>query len=670
MAGRKAGGLRIDGLRLIIVAVSAVGLFTTYSALEIYRFGDLSQSLREGIQASLARSDALAALGDAIASGQDVDAAAAALAALPTAGATGLESIAPALEDWRGGAAPPLPLIRGLGRDEAARRDSLVQLWDEASQSLSQSLSLSLGSIVVLLFTVVLRSLAYLSARDRTEGQLRRARAAAEAANVAKSDFLATMSHEIRTPLTAIKGYAEMLDRSALGAAQRDHLGKLRDAGGVLGGLIDDILDLSKIEAGRIMLHEEAVDLGALAERVIALVRPTAQAKGLRIACTVAADVPRHVLADGARLLQVVLNLTNNAVKFTTKGEVALVVSRQEQALVIEVRDTGIGIAEADKGLLFKRFSQIDSSLTRAHAGSGLGLAISQGLVQRMGGTISVESVTGQGSTFSVTLPLHEADAPDTVPDQATQGAAPVARVGARVLIVEDSAQNQDLIRAVLTAAGYDCTSAMDGVEGLGAARTGGFDLVIMDMQMPRMDGIRATAAIRALPAPDGTVPILALSANALPEQVAAMAQAGAGRHLAKPFALDALTAAVAEMLGGGTFGEATAAPPKAAHDAEALDALAALLGADWVRARLTAVLGDLAWIADETDLPALRKRTHRLISEAGQLGFPAMAEAAHRLEEAIDAGAGVDPARAELSVRANDAAARLPALVARFAPV
>nr|WP_277818377.1 ATP-binding protein [Gemmobacter straminiformis] len=538
-------------------------------------------------------------------------------------------------------------------------------MWDEASQSLSQSLSLSLASIVVLLFTVVLRSLAYLSARDRTEAQLRRARAEAEAATLAKSEFLATMSHEIRTPLTAIKGYAELLDATPLDPSQRDHLGRLRDAGDVLGTLIDDILDLSKIEAGRIDLHRGAVDISALAERVIALVRPVAAAKGLSLACSVAEGLPRHIEGDAGRLLQVLLNLTNNAVKFTAKGGVTLAFERRGESLAVIVRDSGIGIAAADMGLLFKRFSQIDSSLTRAHGGSGLGLAISQGLVQQMGGEITVESVVGQGSSFTVTLPLRAAaePQPQQVPHPAGLAQAPQ---GARVLIVEDSAQNQDLIRAVLTRAGYACRSALDGVEGLEAARAGAVDLVIMDMQMPRMDGISATAAIRALEGPAGRVPILALSANARPDQAAAMARAGADRHLAKPFGIEDLTQTVGALLAGRLPEAARPAPPPqpALRDEAALASLVELLGAEWVRGRLGAVLGDLDWITTESDGPDLRKRAHRLISEAGQLGFPALAEAAHQLEEAIDAGAPLAALRATLAERAASAKAFLPALL------
>lgn len=670
--GQSAGGLRIDGLRLIIIAVSAVGLFTTYSALQIYRFGDLSQSLRQGIDESFAQAATLSDLRDAMRSDSAEVPAAAARAFAGLHGSDAAKAD-PALAAWREGRGADLErLVADISEAETIRRDGLVAMWGEASQSLSKSLSLSLASIVVLLFTVVLRSLAYLSARDRTEAQLRRARAEAEAANKAKSEFLATISHEIRTPLTAIKGYAELLDTSGLDPSQRDQLGKLRDAGAVLGTLIDDILDLSKIEAGRIGLNKGSVDIAALAERVIGLVRPVAAAKGLSLGSSIAEDMPRFVEGDAGRLLQVVLNLTNNAVKFTKQGGVTLTLERRGKTLAVIVRDTGIGIAAADMGRLFKRFSQIDSSMTRAHGGSGLGLAISQGLVQQMGGEITVESVVGEGSSFTVTLPLIEAGMPEGRTEQPAAGAA-MAPKGARVLVVEDSVQNQDLIRAVLTRAGYDCQSAMDGAEGLAAAQAGNVDLVIMDMQMPRMDGITATAAIRALAGAAGRVPVLALSANARPDQVEAMTRAGADRHLAKPFGIDVLTNTVAALLGGRAgetphAGDASHVQDGPVHDAAALADLVDLLGQDWVQNRLGAVFGDLDWIEAATETALLRQRTHRLISEAGQLGFPALAEAAHQLEEAIDAAAPLAAPRNALARQAAQARTFLPGILGGFA--
>lgn len=656
MPGRLLGGLRLTGLRLVVVALSAVGLITTSAALELFRFGELSATINRTIDATLAGQQALHDLSQAVTAAalHDTPETRAGLAQASAAvRATGAD-----LPDMATLAAQSGAALR-LAEDGARRLGTEIALWGEASAWLSQVLSLLLASIVVLLFTVVLRMLAYLSARDRTEADLRRAKAEAEAANAAKSDFLATISHEIRTPLTAMSGYCDLMATGPLDGVQRDRLGRLRDANGVLAGLIDDMLDLSRVEAGRIDLHDAPFDVATLIDRVLGLVQPVAQAKGLVLTAELAPDMPHTLMGDAARLMQVVLNLTNNAVKFTPSGRVTITVAPQGDRFEIAVSDTGIGIAAHDLSKLFKRFSQIDSSLARAHGGTGLGLAISRGLVERMGGQITVESVPDAGSTFRVTLPLAKAERPDTV----TPEVAPLPlRRGARILVVEDSAQNQHLIEAVLARDGHGCTAALDGVEGVAAAREGGFDVVIMDMQMPRMDGIAATAAIRALPAPMGQVPILALSANALDGQIAAMRAAGADAHLAKPFAIDALSCSVACLLCAGV-----AAPSGPAEGLSEFDALARLLGRDWVGARLFAVVSSLGWI-DGTAAPAdLRRNAHRLVSEAGQLGLASLATAAAALEEALDAGADTRAVRSALAREAAAARAALPHLAARL---
>lgn len=675
--GLRLTGLRLTGLRLVVVALSAVGLITTSAALELFRFGELASGINENIDATADRQRALFALAQAVS----------AVALHDTAQTrTDLARASDAVRLTEGAGVPDLPdltdlsgTVGALAQEAAARLDTDTALWGKASASLSQVLSLLLGSIVVLLFTVVLRMLAYLSARDRTEADLRRATAEAKAANAAKSDFLATISHEIRTPLTAIRGYADLLATGPLSHAQRDQLDRLRDANGALGVLIDDILDLSKIEAGRIDLHAAPFDVAALLDRVIGLLLPVAQAKGLALTGNLAAEVPRYLAGDGARLMQVVLNLTNNAVKFTPAVQVTVAVGRRGDLLEIAVTDSGIGIAPGDIPKLFKRFSQIDSSLSRAHAGTGLGLAISRGLVERMGGRITVQSEVGTGTTFAVTLPLVAATAPAPVPQAAAD--MPLRR-GARILVVEDSAPNQDLIQAVLQRDGHVCVAAFDGVDGVAAARAGGFDLVIMDMQMPRMDGIAATKAIRALPAPMGAVPILALSANALDHQVAAMCEAGADAHLAKPFAIAALSQQVQGLIaartaevGAAEVGWATEALPETTGLAE-IDALVGLLGRDWVRAGLARVAQSLSWLdalpRSDAVPPVppmfpveLRSKAHRLVSEAGQLGLSALSDAAARLQEAVDAGADPAAPLGALMHEADLARATLPRLTA-----
>ena len=714
--GQRLTGM-FTGLRLVIVALSAVGLITTSAALELFRFGEIASALNTDISAATARQDAVASVTRELTAVAQVD--------TPTgraALAAAVEEAAPLLGDGavvaelRRAVAGEVPVGRvraqldAIGEATAAKLESGIAMWDRASASVSQLVALSLASIVVLLFTVVLRTLAYLSARDRTEAQLRAATAEAEAANAAKTDFLATMSHEIRTPLTAIRGYSDLLAAGRLDAVQRDQLDRLRDANGTLAMLIDDLLDLSKIEAGHFDLHEGVIDLAALVDRVLALVEPAARAKGLELTRSLDPDVPSFVTGDGGRVLQVLLNLTGNAVKFTEKGGVAVAITREGDTIGFAVTDTGIGIGAQDIPKLFKRFSQLDSSLSRAHSGTGLGLAISRGLVQRMGGTIGVESTMGVGTTFRVTLPLPAAPALAPAVAETGDTATPAlhgsggqvsgGRVsGARILVVEDSPQNQDLIKAVLRRDGHLCSAAFDGAEGLALASTGLYDLVIMDMQMPRMDGIAATAAIRALPAPQGRVPILAVSANALSHQVAAMRNAGADAHLSKPFGIDDLARSVAGLLGNladeaeaGTAGaimagsagngldEAVTAegvPDEAALDLTALDDLVALLGRDWVRTRLVAVMSGLDWtradLAPADLLPSdltpadLRRHAHRLVSESGQLGLTRLGEAAARLEEAIDAGRDLAECRAALLRAAGASAAVLPGLLARL---
>ncbi len=656
------GGLRLTGLRLVVVALSAVGLITTSAALELFRFGELSATIEHSIDAAAAGQQALFALSQALGAvalddSDETRASLARAAEAAQAAAGDLPVGAPLAEQSDAASA--------LAAKGAQQLGSGIALWGKASAWLSQVLSLLLASIVVLLFTVVLRMLAYLSARDRTEAELRRAKAGAEAANAAKSDFLASISHEIRTPLTAIRGYSDLLAAGPLDDAQRDQLDRLRDANCVLGRLIEDMLDLSKIEAGRIDLLDAPFDVAAMIDRVLGMVRPVAGAKGLALIAHVAPDVPRVLVADEARLMQIVLNLTNNAVKFTPSGRVVVDVARQGDWLQIAVSDTGIGIAASDMPNLFKRFSQIDSSLMRAHAGSGLGLAISAGLAERMGGRITVESAPGAGSTFRVTLPLAKAAAAAA---PTPRRAEPPLRQGARVLVVEDSRQNQHLIEAVLRRDGIVCTAAFDGIEGVAAAQAGGFDLVIMDMQMPRMDGIAATAAIRALPAPMGRVPILALSANALDRQVAAMRAAGADTHLAKPFAIDALSRSVAALIGAALIGAgpARAVQPGSA-DVAGLDALAGLLGCDWAAERLSAMAGGLGWIDADPASPDMRRNAHRLVSEAGQLGLAALAEAAAGLEQALDAGGDLAGAHHALACEARAVRAALPMLTAHL---
>ena len=382
--------------------------------------------------------------------------------------------------------------------------------------------------------------------QDVTE--LVEARDAALAAADAKSQFLANMSHEIRTPMNGVLGVLHLLKKERLSADGRRLLNEALDCGEMLSQLLNDIIDVSRIEAGKLELADEPTEPAELLRGVAEMLRPQAEAKGLYLRVEAAGDLG-WVITDPLRLRQALFNLLGNAVKFTLEGGVIARLSGRRDGenvrLRYEIEDTGVGIDPEAAAKLFERFRQGDGSTTRRFGGSGLGLVICRRLAELMGGDVGFESTPGQGSTFWIEIEAEAGAAPVEVPEDDDE--TPLF-AGLRVLLVEDNATNRLIAGRMLEALGAQISLAEDGVQGVAMAREG-FDLILMDIQMPGMDGVEATQRIRALPAPIGTAPILAMTANAMAHQQAGYVAAGMDGAIAKPLSPAALARAIIQVL-------------------------------------------------------------------------------------------------------------------------
>jgi signal transduction histidine kinase/DNA-binding response OmpR family regulator len=476
------------------------------------------------------------------------------------------------------------------------------------------------------------------SQRRAAEEAKEAARQAALQMAHAKSAFVANVSHEIRTPMHGILGMSSLLLKTPLDGQQREYVSTLKSSAEGLLTIINDILDFSKIDAGKLAIEQVGFSPVSLAQGVTALFQARALEKNLRLTLVLPEQTPAALLGDPTRIRQILLNLVDNAIKFTHAGEVELRASFEAAgdkiACRFSVRDTGIGISADTRGRLFQAFSQADASTTRHYGGTGLGLAVSSQLAELMGGQLTVESTPGQGSCFTLSLQL----APTTLP-LAEMTAQPVIALQGRILVVEDHPVNQKVLAHQLREMGLQFAMASGGKQALRLLDEDDFDLVLMDWQMPEMDGLEATRQIRQLPSGTRHIPIIALTANADAGFREACLAAGANDYMSKPYSEAALAASLTQWL------PRPAAPPASLLDLSALNARYPgnpALVQELEKLFITSTEASLAALKtalEEGDAASCRKEAHALKGAAASVMASAIQEGAARIERSVKNG-------------------------------
>ncbi|MDT8758792.1 ATP-binding protein [Sphingomonas psychrotolerans] len=473
--------------------------------------------------------------------------------------------------------------------------------------------------------------------RAQLEAELVAARASAEMAAEGKANFLANMSHEIRTPMNGVLGFTDLLLGSRLDPQQIRHAQLIADSGKAMMRLLNDILDFSKIEAGKMRIAPERVDLRHKLKNCVNLMQSAAAQKHLELKCQIADDVPSFAMVDGLRLRQILLNLVSNAVKFTQEGKVALAARvRIEEGvtlLEVSVTDTGIGIPLEQHAAVFNEFVQAEDSTARRFGGTGLGLAISKNLAGMMGGDLTFKSAVGNGTVFTLTIPIVVAAAPSSNLGKVSEEPADTSVIN--VLLAEDHDVNQELMQAMLAHLGHRVTTVGDGAQALDAvisAHAAGrqFDVILMDMQMPVMDGLTSTRMIRSHGFGADVVPILALTANAYAEDIAACLRDGMQAHIAKPVQLQQLSAALTKW---------AAKPSNQLPNERSLISPALHSKYEKRKAELHAFAAQLAEAGnyDDSSMEQLRSLLHKLAGSAGMFQDAELGAQASELEDILE---------------------------------